>query len=74
MELPTVAPRMGQNHLIGMRPPLAGWMGASVNRRAPVKILPPMLPGSRAKKRVDRNVVVQKEDRDVAEEIVRGPF
>jgi hypothetical protein len=44
MELPTVAPRMGQNHLIGMRSPLAGWMGASVNRRAPVKILPPMLP------------------------------
>jgi hypothetical protein len=35
---------MGQNHVIGVQSPLAGWMGSSTNRRVPVKILPPMLP------------------------------
>jgi len=45
IELPsTVEPRLGQNHLIGVQSPLAGWMRSTTNRRTPVKILPPMLP------------------------------
>jgi hypothetical protein len=40
----TVEPRVATNHQIGAQLPLAGWMGASTNRVAPVKILPPMLP------------------------------
>jgi len=42
--LPTSDLRMGQGHAIGVQSTLAGWMGTSGNRRAPVKILPPMLP------------------------------
>jgi fibronectin-binding autotransporter adhesin len=42
--LPIAEPRMGQNHVIGVQSPLAGWMGSSTNRRTPVKIMPPMLP------------------------------
>jgi hypothetical protein len=44
VELPTSDLRMGQNHLIGVLSPRAGWMGNSTNRRTPVKIMPPMLP------------------------------
>jgi len=44
IELPKVAPRIGQNHLIGVQSHLAGWMGTNANRRVPVKIMPPMLP------------------------------
>ena len=49
IELPRVEPRlgqnqMGQNHLIGVQSPLAGWMRSTTNGRIPVKILPPMLP------------------------------
>jgi hypothetical protein len=40
----TTEARTGQNHLIGVQSPLAGWMGSISNRRTPVKILPPMLP------------------------------
>jgi hypothetical protein len=37
--------RMGDSHAIGIHAPLAGWMGASNDRRpVPVKVLPPMLP------------------------------
>jgi fibronectin-binding autotransporter adhesin len=36
--------RVGQNHVIGVLSPLAGWMGSSTNRRTPVKIMPPVLP------------------------------
>jgi len=44
VELPASDLRMGQNHLIGVQSPLAGWMGSSTNRRTPVKIMPPMVP------------------------------
>ncbi|HWY22110.1 MAG TPA: hypothetical protein VNX26_12875 [Candidatus Acidoferrum sp.] len=44
IELSKAEPRMGQNHLIGVQSPLAGWMGNTTNRRTPAKILPPMLP------------------------------
>jgi fibronectin-binding autotransporter adhesin len=42
--LPQSDLRMGQNHVIGMRSPLAGWIGTSSNHRVPVKVLPSMLP------------------------------
>jgi hypothetical protein len=44
IEQPASDLRMGQNHVIGVQSPLAGWMGSSTNRRVPVKILPPILP------------------------------
>jgi hypothetical protein len=44
MELSTATPRMGQSQRIGQQSALAGWMGTAINRRAPAKILPPMLP------------------------------
>jgi hypothetical protein len=44
IEQPASDLRMGQNHVIGVQSPLAGWMGSSTNRRTPVKIMPPMLP------------------------------
>jgi hypothetical protein len=43
-EQPTSDLRVGQNHVIGVQSPLAGWMGSSTNRRTPVKIMPPVLP------------------------------
>jgi len=36
--------RMGQSHAIGVQGPVTGWMGASGNRRIPVKIMQPTLP------------------------------
>jgi hypothetical protein len=42
--LPTSDLRMRQNQAVGVRAPLAGWLGNSSTRREPVKILSPMLP------------------------------
>jgi fibronectin-binding autotransporter adhesin len=36
--------QIGQSHAIRLPAPLSGWIGTSVNRRVPVKILPPMSP------------------------------
>jgi hypothetical protein len=44
VDLPKTGARIGQNHMVGVQAPLAGWMGSSANRRTPVKILSPMLP------------------------------
>jgi fibronectin-binding autotransporter adhesin len=41
---PTSDLGIGGGHTIGVRSPLRGWMSPSGNRRAPVKILAPMLP------------------------------
>ncbi len=42
VERPAAEPRMGQSQTIGVHSTLAGW--EATNRRAPVKILPPMIP------------------------------
>jgi hypothetical protein len=36
--------RLGRSERLGVQPPLAKLIGSSVNRPAPVRILPPMLP------------------------------
>jgi fibronectin-binding autotransporter adhesin len=42
--LPASDLRMGQSRAIRLQAPLAGWIGASGNRRVPVKIMQPLLP------------------------------
>ncbi len=41
--LPAAQLNAAQSHAIAVRSPLAGWMGSSQNRRAPVKVMPPIM-------------------------------